>query len=117
FFFASAVIGQWSVSQSIVFRLGGNLYKVPPEYWQASELAEEIRSKARDQGSITVLVEPRVGTWLTVVAPEFGIVMPGHGYIMTLETIMERDDFANRMQLLNNVERIATGDDGEFETL
>lgn len=105
------LIGTWTLSKNNKVDWGFFEHKLPPEYQQAVELAETIRKKVKGEKEITVLVEPRVGTWLTVVAPDFRLVMPGHGYIVTLVTIMEKKDFAQRNHLINNIVAIGEGDE------
>jgi hypothetical protein len=75
-------------------------------------LARQIRARADLSQPVTVLVEPRVGTWLTVVAPEFRLVTPGHGYVVTLQTILPAQELADRVRLVDNVNGVVAGDAG-----
>lgn len=104
------LIGTWTLSKKNQVQWGVFEHKLPPEYQQAVDLAETIRKKVNGEKQITVLVDPKVGTWLTVVAPDFRLIMPGHGYRVTLVTIMEKKDFAQRNYLINNLVAIGEGD-------
>jgi hypothetical protein len=104
------VAGAWTLAPGNKVTWSWASHKVPPEFHQARDLASEIRRLAPLGERPVVLVDPRIGTWLTVVAPEFKLVMPGHGYIVTLQTILEPGDFERRTRLLNNLGAIAEGD-------
>ena len=84
-------------------------HKLPPEHADAVALARQIRARADLSQPVTLLVEPRVGTWLTVVAPEFRLVMPGHGYVVTLQTILPAQEMADRVRLVGNVDGVVAG--------
>jgi|GEM_PF-3472649 len=71
--------------------------KVPAEYHMAKEISEVINKNALNG---TILAGHRIGTWLTVVAPNLKLVMPGHGYLIALKTILPPSDFEGRMRLL-----------------
>jgi hypothetical protein len=92
--------GRWVIAPSNGVRLGWPSPKVPPEYHQAVALNKMILD-AHVNLSGTVLVEPRVGTWLTVVNPQLRLVMPGHGYPITLGTILPKQEFDARVALLS----------------
>jgi hypothetical protein len=102
--------GPWALASTNNVSWGFFERKLPPEYYLAQQLSKQIREEMRGQSEICVLVEPRVGTWLTVVAPDFKLVMPGHGYPVTLATIMEERDFQQRSDLVANIGAIAQGD-------
>lgn len=87
-------------------------HKLPPEYTDAAALARQIRERTDLTQPVTVLVEPRVGTWLTVVAPELRLVMPGHGYRIVLRTIMDAQEMDDRARLVDNVDAVVAGDAG-----
>lgn len=97
-------------------RAGNNLswgfwqHKLPPEHADAVALARQIRAQVDLTKPVTLLVEPRVGTWLTVVAPEFRLVMPGHGYRVTLGTVLPAQEMADRARLVDNVGAVVAGD-------
>ena len=103
-------VGPWTLSKNNLVHWGFFERKLPPEYQQAVVLSQEVRRLTVGRDVITVLVEPRVGTWLTVVAPDFKLIMPGHGYWITLSTIMDKKDFAQRNQLVSSIDAIAAGD-------
>lgn len=109
--------GPWTLSKSNLVHWGLFDRKLPPEYQQAVDLAQDLRRQTIGQEVITVLVEPRVGTWLTVVAPDFRLIMPGHGYWVTLKTIMDERDFTQRNQLVSSIDAIAAGDDSQNKLL
>lgn len=89
---------------------GGFQHKLPVEYDNAVRLSNKIKEVVPNgDNGITLLVEPRVGTWMTVVAPEVKLVMPGHGYLPTLKTILEDGDYKDRIALVNNIESILAG--------
>jgi hypothetical protein len=108
---AFATVNPWTLAKTNQVYWGFLGHKLPPEYQRAVELARDIRQQTTEQQEITVLVEPRVGTWLTVVAPDFKLIMPGHGYPLTLKTIMDNHDFDGRYRLLSNIDVIASGDE------
>lgn len=108
---AFATMNPWTLAKSNQVHWGILERKLPSEYQQAVELAEDIRQQTKGQHVITVLVEPRVGTWLTVVAPDFKLIMPGHGYWVTLKLIMDNQDFEQRNRLVSSIDVIAAGDD------
>lgn len=110
FIISFACVSHWTLSKENYVSWGLFEWKLPAEYRQAVDLASDIRKKTVGQEMVTVLVEPRVGTWLTVVAPEFKLIMPGHGYVVTLKTIMERQDFDQRIRLVNSIDKIVAGD-------
>jgi hypothetical protein len=107
---AFATVHPWALAETNQVRWGAPAHKVPPEYYRAVELAQSIRQQTPGQQEVTVLVEPRVGTWLTVVAPDFKLIMPGHGYPITLQTIMNKEDFEQRNLLVSSIDAIAAGD-------
>lgn len=108
---AFTTVNPWTLAKSNQVHWGFLGHKLPPEYQRAVELAQDIRQQTTGQQEITVLVEPRVGTWLTVVAPDFKLIMPGHGYPITLKTIMDNHDFDQRNRLLSSIDAIAMGDE------
>lgn len=108
---AFATANPWTLAKSNQVHWGFLGHKLPPEYQHAVKLAQDIRQQTMEQKEITVLVERRVGTWLTVVAPDFKLIMPGHGYWITLKTIMDAQDFEQRNKLLGGIKAIAAGDD------
>ncbi len=107
---AFITVNPWTLARGNQVQWGWLDHKVPLEYYQAVELARDIRRESVGGQEITVLVEPRLGTWLTVVAPDFKLVMPGQGYLPTLETIMDKRDFEQRSRLVNSIDIIAAGD-------
>ena len=84
--------------------------KLPPEYADAVSLASQIRQRVGPDRPVTLLVEPRVGTWITVVAPDFGLVMPGHGYGVTLQTILPPQEHTDRSRLVDSIPAVLAGD-------
>ena len=106
-----ATVNPWTLAKSNQVHWGILDRKLPPEYQQAVDLAQDIRKQTKRLKVITVLVDPRVGTWLTVVAPDFKLIMPGHGYWVTLKTIMDNQDFEQRNRLVKGIDAIVAGDD------
>ncbi|WP_326541320.1 hypothetical protein [Pseudorhodoferax sp.] len=100
----------WTLAPGNNVSWGWAMRKLPAEYAEAVVLSEKIRARPDIGSAPTVLVEPRVGTWLTVVAPDFKLVMPGHGYWVLLRTIMDPTDFQQRNFLLTKIDAIRAGD-------
>jgi hypothetical protein len=108
---------RWTLADTNGNSWGVAQHKTPPEYRYALSLAGAIERAAEERRRpLTALVEPRIGTWLTVVAPDLRLVMPGHGYPLTLQTVMDPADFARRMQLLQQVDKAASNV-AEFQDL
>ena len=107
---------RWTLAGTNGTSWGMAQHKVPPEYAHARSLAGAIERAAEGRRQpVTVLSVPD-RTWLTVVAPDLRLVMPGHGYPLTLGTVMDDADFARRMQLLQHVDK-GVGDVAALEGL
>ena len=102
--------GAWTLAPGNKVGWGWAERKLPPEYHQAFAVAADIRRSTIPGTTPMVLVDPRLGTWLTVVAPDFRLVMPGHGYLVTLPTILDPQDVENRLRMVNNIGAIVAGD-------
>lgn len=101
---AASGSARWTLAGGNGTSWGFAQHKVPPEYGQALALADTIKRAGEGRHRpITVLVEPRIGTWLTVAAPDLRLIMPGHGYPYAFWTVMDQADLAPRMQLLQQV--------------
>jgi Family of unknown function (DUF6077) len=101
-FMAFLLAGRWVLAPGNGVQIGWPSPKVPPEYHQAVAL-NKLLLQYPEGLTGSVLVEPRVGTWLTVVNPGLHLVMPGHGYPVTLGTILPKEEHADRVALLNYI--------------
>jgi len=68
-------------------------WKLPPEYAEVQELAAILPASS---GKSTILAPSRQTTWFTVANPGLRLVLPGHGYQITLPTIIPPDEFRER---------------------
>jgi hypothetical protein len=75
------------------FHFSRPTWKLPPEYTEVFEIAKIL---PKSSGGRSVLAPPRQTTWLTVVNPSLRLVLPGHGYSITLPTIVPPDEFQER---------------------
>lgn len=89
------VIAPWtSRSGNNDFHFAFPAWKTPIEYEEVAQLAKLLPTAMTD---MTVLAPNRQGTWLTVTSPNLRLVMPGHGYLSTLNTLMPPEEFAQRV--------------------
>jgi hypothetical protein len=92
--------GPWTLAKSNNIGWRWPSPKLPAVYASTKEIAMVLKSRG-SQG--TVLADRRVATWLPLLTPDVGLVMPGHTYPAMLQTVLPPSEFADRMLLFGAI--------------